>query len=184
MIATTDQKARMFDLVTGVTELFRDGNRDPEEVLKTLQIIKGHRDFMPVLRGTAKPNLRYDKRPAGWTLIDHVPRHLVSTANLKLVPFLHEGEDSVRGYDLIGRARYKLGVNFGQEDAEFLLDHQAEIPEEFRQYYLVFTGTIWLDSDGRLSVPYLQWDEDRWILCWYWFDLPLDSRGRLIRPRK
>lgn len=44
MVATTDQKARMFDLITGVSELTRDGNRDFEEVLTILQIIKNEKN--------------------------------------------------------------------------------------------------------------------------------------------
>lgn len=43
-IATTDQKARMFDLTTAISELFRDGNRDAEPVLDVLQFMKNERD--------------------------------------------------------------------------------------------------------------------------------------------
>ncbi len=46
MAATTDQQgARMFSLLIGVGELVRDGNRDAEQVLEVLQIIKSHQDF-------------------------------------------------------------------------------------------------------------------------------------------
>ena len=40
MVATTDQKARLLDLTTGVLELVRDGNRDIGSVSSVLQIIK------------------------------------------------------------------------------------------------------------------------------------------------
>lgn len=49
MAATTDQKARMFDLITGVMELVRDGKRDAENVLRVLQIIKEERKFAELL---------------------------------------------------------------------------------------------------------------------------------------
>ena len=45
MVATTDRKARMFDLTTGVMELVRDGNRSIDEVCDVLQIIKDDSDF-------------------------------------------------------------------------------------------------------------------------------------------
>ena len=44
MVATTDQKARMFDLITTVSELVRDGNRDAGSVLEVLQFIKNERE--------------------------------------------------------------------------------------------------------------------------------------------
>lgn len=40
MVATTDQKARLFDLLIGVGELVRDGKRDADEVAALLQSIK------------------------------------------------------------------------------------------------------------------------------------------------
>ena len=49
MVATTDQKARLLDLTTGVLELVRDGKRDPEEVCDVLQVIKGERNFAFIL---------------------------------------------------------------------------------------------------------------------------------------
>ena len=40
MVATTDQKARIFDLLIGVGELVRDGKRDATQVAGVLQTIK------------------------------------------------------------------------------------------------------------------------------------------------
>lgn len=49
MAATTDQKARLFDLMMGVGELVRDGNRDARDVAEVLQIIKNEQDFAALL---------------------------------------------------------------------------------------------------------------------------------------
>jgi hypothetical protein len=49
MVATTDQKARLLDLTTGVLELVRDGKRDADEVCAVLQVIKEQRDFASIL---------------------------------------------------------------------------------------------------------------------------------------
>ena len=43
----------------------------------------------------AEPNLRFDKRQDGWTLLEHQPRRIVSATGLELVPFLRSGEDSI-----------------------------------------------------------------------------------------
>ena len=40
MVATTDQKGRLFDLICAVGELVRDGKRDPDAVATLLQFIK------------------------------------------------------------------------------------------------------------------------------------------------
>lgn len=182
-VATTDQQARMFSLNTGVSELFRDGNRNPEEVLGVLQTIKEHRDFVAVLRGTAEPNLRFDKRQDGWTLLEHAPRKLVSADGLEAISFLRKGEDPIRGYDLIGRARYALDANYGQEDAEFLLDNQDKIPVELR-HCLVFTGSVWRRTDGNLAVTYLYWDVEQCHLSWGLLGSGFGSDVRLLRPGK
>ncbi len=49
MIATTDQKAHMFDLVTAVMGLVRDGNRNVSDVCRVLQVINDDPNFMEQL---------------------------------------------------------------------------------------------------------------------------------------
>lgn len=133
----------------------------------------------------AEPNLRYDKRRDGWTLLEHAPRRIVSVTGLELVPFLRLGESTIRGYDLIGRARYEFDADLGQEDAEFILEHQEEIPEEFRQFYLPFTATVWRYPDGALYVPCLFWGGGRWCLDFFlWLEYEYDSHVRLLRLGK
>lgn len=59
MVANTDQKARLFDLFTGVGELVRDGKRDPEQVADVLQVIKEKKNFSEILlaKAASKPRL-------------------------------------------------------------------------------------------------------------------------------
>lgn len=171
----------------------RTGWGDPEEVKRlasgnTLrlvhEVVLGRAEIRPLAAGDAKPNLRCDKRQDGWTLLEHQPRRIVSVADLELVSFLRSGERSIKGYDLIGRARYEFDANLGQEDAEFLLEHEEEIPVEFRQYYLVFTGTIRRRPDGGLYVSFLAFVGKRWNLYWRWLGGDYGSDGRLLCPRK
>ena len=131
-----------------------------------------------------EPNLRFDKRKEGWELLEHAPRQIVSAADIEPVPFLRQGESSTRGYDLIGRARYELDANLGQEDAEFILEHEAEIPKSLQSFCLVCTATIWRDPDGSLRVASLYCDGKRWDLYWSWLVLDFGTGDRLLRPRK
>ncbi|MBI3627371.1 MAG: hypothetical protein HY220_01290 [Candidatus Sungbacteria bacterium] len=98
------------------------------------------------LSGVVEPNLKFDLRKDGFKLFCHSPRIITSVAELELVPFLREDEKSILGYDMLGRAEYDPSLNawhYGQEDAEFVFDHQGEIPVEFRQFHLVFPRTMW-----------------------------------------
>ncbi|QQG45472.1 MAG: hypothetical protein HYW89_00845 [Candidatus Sungiibacteriota bacterium] len=122
------------------------GLQDPTKGLSLdqLQAMTEHRNpFGVISQRSKKLNFRYDKRKENWDLIEHVSQSITSGVNLELVPFLRPGESSIQGYDLIGRARYELGTHLGQEDAEFLLEHQEEIPAEF-------LSTTWF-SPGRFG---------------------------------
>lgn len=149
------------------------------------EYVLGNAEIRPHEAGSfAKPNLRFDKRKEGWELREHTGRSIISVDDLEPVPFLRDGEKSIKGYDLIGRARYELNANLGQEDAEFLLEHHVKIPKEFQQYHLVFMGTIWRRVDGLLCVPCLYWYGGQWHLHWLWLVLDSGSYVRLLRPRK
>jgi hypothetical protein len=181
MTATTDQKARLLDLTTGVLELVRDGKRDINSVSAVLQTIKDDRDFVTRLLGS--PVFSRDMRKQGWELVEDVssPAEIV-IANLETVLFL-SGEGNVSGEVMRQRA-VELVASLGQRHAEFLLEQQEEIPKEFRKYYLVFPGTVWRDSVGDLRVLCLRWHDGRWYPDFDWLKLDWDSRDRLLRPRK
>jgi hypothetical protein len=182
MTATTDQKARLLDLTTGMLELVRDGERSITDVCAVLQVIKDEQDFTAQL-GSLQVFSR-DMRKEGWKLIEDVGGlGEVIITDLEIISFLREGEKSVSGEVMRQRA-VKLGANLGQRQAEYLLEHQDEIPREFRKYYLVFPGTLWRASDGSLVVPYLSWDDGRWYLRFHWLRGDWHSHDRLLRPRK
>lgn len=84
------------------------------------------------------------------------------TSIVDAVSFLKGAETSVNGEEMVRRARVELNANYGQEDAEWLLDNQDKIPAEFRKFYLVFPGIVWRIVDDFRCVPYLGWD--RWPL--------------------
>ena len=129
------------------------------------------------------PAFVHDKTKDGWTLIENTVRRITSVRDTELVSFLKNGEVFINGEEMLRRARVEFDANCGQEDAEYLLKHEAKIPEEFSLYYPVFPGTVWQDS-GHSLVPYLLWDGERWILSFGWLWGVWSSRARLVRPLK
>ena len=125
---------------------------------------------------------KFDKRTDGWELLEDIPQTL-TPAGFEPVPFLKNGEGSVKG-DVMALRALELNANFGQHDAEYLLENQHLIPEEYQgKYYLVFPGTKWRDADGHVYVPYLYWNGDRWYLNFNWLDNDFNGNDRLVRPR-
>lgn len=128
--------------------------------------------------------LARDLRKEECILLEHAPRRITSVSDLELVTFLKEGEILIGGEELVRRARTELNANYSQEDAEWLLDHQDEIPEEFQNFYLLFTATVWKHY-GHRYIPYMDWFEwPGWSLAFTQFDdSNFCSPSRLPRPR-
>lgn len=142
--------------------------------------------IMPIIHrfATPPPLFQRDMREEGWKLIEDTPRTISSAAKLEQVSFLKKGEDYIDGEELILRARGGLRANYGQHDAEWLFEHQEEIPEKLREFYLLFTDTIWQACDGRRSVACLRWGGGRWDLRFRWLDASFFlSHDRLVRVR-
>jgi len=129
-----------------------------------------------------KPFVR-DMVQEGWTLLENTTKPIVSIDKLEPVPFLKDSESYVGGEEMARRS-LELHANLGQHQAEYMLEHQADIPEEFRQYVLVFPGTIWRNRDGLRNVPCLGWDGERWYLDFGWLRGSFDSDCRLLRSRE
>lgn len=128
----------------------------------------------------SKPKLifQHNKSEDGWELLEDVgfTPALTSPAQLELVSFLEDNESYVNGETMLQRARGKLNANLGQQHAEWLLEHQVEIPEEFKEHYLAFTGTVWHRPHGRRHVPC-----DGWRLNFRWLGNHWDGIDRLVR---
>ncbi len=68
--------------------------------------------------GVSAPVLINDKTKDSWTLIEHAKRRITTVQELELVSFLKSKENSVKGEEVVRRARVELDANYGQEDAE------------------------------------------------------------------
>lgn len=152
----------------------REGSLDPEEVGRVVQevIDRGGYPFAN------------DKTKDGWELLKDVDFVPIGPSELELVPFLKAGENSIDGEEMVRRAREEIRANLGQRYAEYLLEHQQDIPKEFRKYYIVFTGTVWRSPAGGLRVAYLYWSDEQWVLHFHWLGIAWHSAGRLPRPRE
>lgn len=154
---------------------------DPEKLKISLQsAIEGRFELGLDSRGFA-----CDMTKKGWTLAEDT-REPWPISNLELVPFLKEGDNRISGKEMVRRSREELNANLGQRHAEFLLEHREEIPKEFRDYFLCFSGTIWRDCSGRRCVPYLYWriSKQWWGLGFGWLVDGFSVHCRLLRPRR
>ncbi|MFA5986636.1 MAG: hypothetical protein WC819_04800 [Parcubacteria group bacterium] len=59
---------------------------------------------------------------------------------------------------------------------DYLLAHPELIPEEWKNKVVLFWGTIYCLSDGRLAVRCLSWDGEQW----YWHGSGLDGDFRSV----
>lgn len=167
------------------------GNFTLGQIEAIINKLGGKEGALRLLRGelfisnpTSAPKLIHDQTKSGWKLLEHTPRRITSVADIELVPFLREGEEWVEGEEMVRRARIEFDANLGQEDAEYILEHTAEIPAEFKDFYLVFPGTVWQDSDGYRHVSYLDSDGGRWYPDFLWIGDDWNSDGRLVRLRR
>jgi len=126
-----------------------------------------------------------DMSKKGWTLRENTLCRIESVQNLELVPFVTFNNPCISGSELRALAR-NLGVNYGQEDAEFILQHKDEIPEEFQEYRLLFPGTVWSDCECYAKFPHLIFNDGLrhgpWLMGFSSVHDPFYSEYCFVRP--
>ncbi len=157
---------------------------DPEFRDRLVEFWRSYGGKQKIDKAGSTPAFSRDMRKEGWTLIENVSRKITSITDLMLIPILKNGENSINGEEMVRRARTELNANLDQEDAEWLLEHQAEIPKEWRKFYISLPGTVWQDLDGFRRVPCLDWRGGEWCLSFYWLALGWGSDGRLLSVGK
>ncbi|MEK7654594.1 MAG: hypothetical protein AAB345_05000 [Patescibacteria group bacterium] len=128
------------------------------------------------------PNFKHFKVPQGWEIVEPGPaRRITDVSKLELKSFLKKGESYINGEVMKQRAK-DMNCDLGQEDLEYFLEHQEEIPKKFRDpsIYLVFPGTVVESPDGDRRVACLGWSGDQWCLGFHWLDRVWRSSGRLV----
>jgi hypothetical protein len=134
---------------------------------------------------TTAPTFSRDMTKEGWELIENSDAEPVPASDLELVAFLKRGESYVTGEEMVARAKKKK-ADLGQRQAEYFLENQEEIPPEWRQFNLVFPGTVWWMLLGGLRVPRLFFSSEmqRWVLYFGRLAYDWGGRDRLLRPRQ
>ncbi len=99
----------------------------------------------------------------------------------EILSFLREGETSVDSNTMVERAK-EIGAHLGQEDGEFLLAHQNEIPAVLRDK-IIFVFTDWRNPGDRERVACVDWDADCWYQDWVWLDDDWDGCYRVLRRK-
>lgn len=84
----------------------------------------------------------------------------------EIINFLQKGETSVTGHIMMKRAE-EMSAHLGEDDGQYLLDHQGDIPEMFRgKVQFVFTN--WRRFDQSDNIYYIFWHKynDCWEILW------------------
>lgn len=89
--------------------------------------------------------------------LNHLQPFTISDRTYQLVP-LSPGHETLPSPDQFVRIAKEFNAWVGDEDLEFLLEHQIEIPEYFLEYTIVFAATI---TDVKNFGPRVQTIEEK-----------------------
>lgn len=106
--------------------------------------------------------------PNGWEVVEHRKAGKLEWNPEKVR--LHSEPEQEKGY-LNGntlRERLKDKPVLNANVLDYLLKHTELIPEDWKDKYVYFWGTIYRDSGGHLSVRCLGWSGDRWGWSFNW----------------
>lgn len=92
-----------------------------------------------------------------------------------------EDKGSVAGSVMVARAA-EMDASRGKEDCEYVLAHQAEIPEALRGK-VAFVFPDWRLPACPESVAYVYWLGGRWVQDWSWLGDDWRGGGRLLRRK-
>jgi len=115
----------------------------------------------------------------GWKLESDNGNVPVGEVSFELVSFLKKDETSISSDEMLKRAK-EMGADYNQKTAELFLANWDKIPESYREFYIIFSGTMWQDSSGDRHVPSLRWRGERWRLLFPWLDHGLHAHGRFL----
>jgi hypothetical protein len=154
--------------------ILRAGSAEIERVLKALWPFK-------------------DQRPLewGWKGVEREGAPCESPVDIKrleFVPFHKDGEDWVGGGEMRRRSADERAFpgckGWSQHHAEDILERASELPEEAKQFIIVFADTVLFREDGDRCVPCLVWGVGQWQLRWLCLGGDFLRFYRFLRLRK
>ena len=99
----------------------------------------------------------------------------------EILGFLRGDEKSVSGSVMVERAK-EMQANLGQDDGQYLLDHQKEIPEALRGK-VVFVFPDWRHPVDPVRVACVSWNGIRWVQDWHWLGHDFHDDARVLRRK-
>ena len=121
-----------------------------------------------------------DKKPVcpnGWTVEEHKKMGMWEWNPKEVI--LHLEPEQEKG-NLVGnvlRERLKDKPVLNANVLDYLLAHSEFIPEEWKNEYVFFWGTVYRVPGGGLRVRYLRWHGGRWGWDWVWLRADWDERN-------
>lgn len=100
----------------------------------------------------------------------------------KILSFLREDETPLMAVSVMASRTKEINANLDQDDWEFLVTHQDEIPSVFRGK-VIFVFLSLQGPSGRDYVACVLWDNDRWHRGWFWLACGLFDNLRLLRRK-
>lgn len=95
--------------------------------------------------------------------------------------FIGEGQASVFGWSMAVRAKEML-ANLGEEDGQYLLDNQQDIPAALREK-VVFVFTDWCFPRSPEDVCCVRWRDGRWIQIGRRLGYSWDTSHQVLRRK-
>ncbi|PIP34473.1 hypothetical protein COY54_00555 [Candidatus Falkowbacteria bacterium CG_4_10_14_0_8_um_filter_41_36] len=93
-------------------------------------------------------------------------QHKFNPTNIFLYQSKKQLKGSIKGDELRQELEGQRVLNVNVLDC--LLAHPDLIPEEWKEKYIFFFGTIYRNSRGNLFVRYLRWNGSEWIWICLW----------------
>jgi len=106
------------------------------------------------------------------------------------ISYLNAGDTVIDGSTMVARAKRRSAYS-GEEECLYFLDHQEDIPVEFRDNVIfIFPG--WRSPEGYIFVACVGWGGGRWSRYWRgldhdWLNFGLGAAGavgRLVRCKQ
>lgn len=114
--------------------------------------------------------------PDGWKVEEHRKGGQLEWDVSKIQLYLSKGQKDgnwTPGNKLRKELEGKSVLNANVLD--YLLKNPHLIPEEWKNKYVFFWGTVYRYSAGNLVVRFLRWDGDEWDWYSYWLDDDFDD---------
>ncbi len=157
-------RADIWELTEKIQQQIWQGNypHDLERLLAALQAVSEGR-FDEVGGQFPSTVFAADRIPEGCRVVEDVLWSNFDIKSVKPCVFLIHRETSIGGDEMRRRA-VRDHCNLGLLDLKRMFAEQDKIPAKFRDFETLFPGTVVMDSNKVLKIPYLKFFPQHWDL--------------------